>query len=181
MIAKISEVAKTKTTLLLTSTGNYKKNVSALLKLFVKEKKIPGVYVTVNKSCKDMMDDFGSAGISEEKVFVIDMITETTGGTAAKKPNCLYLHSPQSLTDLAIALDEAVNAIKGKEKFVIIDSISTLFVYNPPSTVVQFAHFITNKMRSWGVHGVLIGLTKEIDDKTKSLLSQFCDEVVKDE
>ncbi len=181
MTANLSGAAKAKTTLLLTSTDKYKKNVSALLKLFVKEKKIPGVYVTVNKSCKDMMETFGSSGLSEEKVFIIDLITETTGSAAVKRPNCLYLHSPQSLTDLAIALDEAVNATKAKEKFVIIDSISTLFVYNPPSTVVQFAHFITNKMRSWGAHGVLIGLSKELDEKTKSLLSQFCDEVIKDE
>lgn len=181
MMAKLSEVAKSKTTLLLTSTDKYKKNVSSLLKMFVKEKKMPGVYVSVNKSCKDLMDDFGSFGVSEDKVFIIDMITETTGSSAVKKPNCLYLHSPQSLTDLAIALDEAVSAIKAKEKFVIIDSISTLFVYNAPSTVVQFAHFITNKMRSWGVHGVMIGVSKELDEKTKSLLSQFCDEVIKDE
>lgn len=179
--ALLDTVTKSKTTLLLTNTNKYKKNVASLLKHFVKDKGMAGVYVTINRSCRDMVEDLGSAGLSDEKVFIVDMITETTGSEGIKRKNCLYLHSPQSLTDLAISLDEAVSAIKSKEKFIILDSISTLFVYNPPSTVVQFAHFITNKMRAWGVNGVIIGLTKELDDKTKSLLSQFCDEVVTDE
>ncbi len=175
MIAMAKNAAKT--TLLLTSAEKSKKNISALLRSLLSDKNAAGVYVTINRSYKTLMNEFDPK-ISERLMFV-DMVTEETGGEK-KGSNCIYLHSPTSLTDLAITLDTAMNSIEAEEKFVIIDSVSALLIYNSPQVVEKFAHFIANKLRRWEAAGILVAFSKELDEKMKSVLSQFCDEVVEE-
>ena len=125
MIAVARPAAKT--TLFLTDTGSHNRDISALLRSFVKDRKMVGIYVTVNKSSDSLNQQFGPA-ISDKLLF-IDMTEEKT--EAKKTQNCISLH-PTGLTDLGIALETAVKSIEAEKMFIVIDSISALFAYNPP-------------------------------------------------
>lgn len=176
--SKFDSILDSKTTLLLASSENYNKSMADLFRILMRDNNLPGIYVTVSRSCKDVSADISTLGIPSNKLLVMDMISESTGTSTSGNMACTYLHSPQSLTDLSIAITEAVTAMDTTEMFVVIDSLSTLLLYNPPSIVMQFANFITNKMRSWGIKGVLVGLSKEMDEKTTAMLKQFVDNTI---
>lgn len=69
--------------------------------------------------------------------------------------NCVFM-KPQALTDISIALTQAVEGIgEGKERFLFLDTLSTLMIYNNDKVVGKFAHSIVNKIRNWSIKSVM--------------------------
>lgn len=135
----------------------------------------PGVYVTLNKPFATLDALFKKAGINTDMVIFIDAVTRTSGGAIEKTSKCLFIGSPENLSDISLAMDQAVRAIPGEQRFLFFDSLSTLLIYNKATTVAKFVHFLSGKMRVWGVKGIIITLEKESDKELLSELSQFCD------
>lgn len=153
----------------------YQETNLALVRHMTKEEKVPGVYVTLNKPFKTMQDIFKKAGINTGMIIFIDAVTKTSGGKLEKKDNCLYIGNPENLSDISIAMDQAVTALPSKEKFVFFDSLNTLLLFNSLPTVARFIHFLAGKMRSWGVKGIIISLEKKAHKELVDELSQYCD------
>ena len=146
-----------------------------LLKYLIAELKEPGVYVTLNKPYATMQRLMRQDGIDERMVIFIDTVTKTRRSLSKKVPHCLYIGSPEKLSDLALAIDQAVKSIKGERKFIFFDSLNTLAIFNNQAIVAKFVHFLTVKMREWRVKGVIISLRKETDDRIINHLTQLCD------
>lgn len=163
--------------LVLTSSRDYNKTNIALAEYLVNTIGIPGVYVTLNKpymSMKTVLQD----KIDLRMIIFIDVITKSTGGKIIDEDNCLYLDNIQNLSDLGIAIDRALEAIPGDKKFLLFDSLATLEIYNKVETVLKFIYFLSGKIRSKGINGILLSLERTSDDDMLSQLSMFCDTTV---
>jgi hypothetical protein len=136
---------------------------------------VPGVYVTLNKPYKTLIGFLQSVNIDPRMIIFIDAVTKTSGGIVEKTENCLYIGSPQDLSDISVAMDQAVRAIPTKVKFVFFDSLDTLLMFNQVGTVARFIHFLAGKMRTWEVEGIIVSLRKEKNEELISELMQFCD------
>ncbi len=108
-------------------------------------------------------------------VIFIDAVSKTAGGEIKKTKACLFIGSPENLSDISMAMDQAVRAVPSKEKFLFFDSLNTLLIYNDPTTVAKFIHFLSSKMRAWQVKGIIVSLEKQSDKELINELSQFCD------
>ena len=151
---------------------NYQKTAVDVVKFLVNEQNIPGVYVTLNKPFEIMQRTFAGNNIDTRLIIFIDVASRTE---AKKIENCLYIGSPEKLSDLSVAMDQAIKAIPTDEKFLIFDSLNTLNIFNKPATVARFVHFLTGKMREWKIKGVIITLEKETDPVLLDELTQFSD------
>lgn len=161
----------------LVAEDKYNETNISILKILINEFKMPGVYITVNKPYKSVAGTLKNNGIDTSKIFFIDTVTKLAKGEEPRTENCLFMESPESLTDLSIALGEAVNSIPG-DKFIFLDTLSTLLIYNEAGTVTKFAHFLTSRMRAWSVKGIIISLIKETKPELQAELAQFCDKIV---
>jgi hypothetical protein len=146
-----------------------------IIKYFTEIRKIPGVYVTLNKPFKTLVNFLETKEIDPRMIIFIDAVTKTAGGDVEKQNNCLFIGSPQDLSDISLAMDQAVMAITSKVKFVFFDSLDTLLLYNQAGTVARFVHFLAGKMRTWGVEGIIVSLRKERNEELINELMQFCD------
>jgi KaiC/GvpD/RAD55 family RecA-like ATPase len=153
---------------------NYQKSNMEILKLLVDEQKTPGVYVTLNKPFDVMQRLFKQNKIDAKFVIFIDGITKVSEERRRIK-NCLFIGSPEKLSDISVAMDQAVKALPTKEKFIFFDSINTLSVFNKPGTVARFVYFLASKIREWKVKGVIISIKKGADESLTNELMQFCD------
>ena len=85
-----------------------------------------------------------------------------------------YLSGPESLTDLSIAITVATNT--GKYGFLLIDSLSTLLIYNDAHNTQKFAHYLISKMSSYGMTLAILTLDEDNSIKvtayTRSVLHQ---------
>jgi len=160
------------------SAKDYQKTNLSLVKHMTKDKKIPGVYVTLNKPFDVMKEAFEEVSIDTKMIIFIDAVTKTSGGKITKTKNCLFIGNPENLSDISMAMDQAVRALPGKERFLFFDSLSTLLLYNNAETVARFIHFLSGKMRVWKVKGIIISLKRKEDKKLIEELSQFCDVLI---
>jgi len=163
--------------LVLTTAKQYNETNLALTEYMINTKGIPGVYVTLNKpyrTMKKLLED----KVDLRMLIFIDAITKSTGGKMEKTDDCLYLDTMQNLTDLGVAIDQAIRAIPSMDKFLLFDSLSTLLIYGQAGSVSKFIHFLTGKMRAFNVNGVLLSLVRGEDDEFLSQLSMFCDQTI---
>lgn len=173
----LRKVPKDFVVLINVSAEDYLRTNIEVLKVLTNEDKLPGVYITVNKPYDTIKRVLDESGVDTQKIFFIDCITKLAGGECKAK-NVLCLDTPQNLTGLGVAMGEAIRSIPDKDKFLFMDSLSTLLLYHNMGTVSKFSHFLTGRMRVWGLRGILMAVEKETDPKFTDQLSQFCDTVV---
>lgn len=174
----LDEINDTDILLLLSNAETYSHTSIDVLQQFVNKKNLPGVYVSFSKpydSLKKTLEDVIDLGM----VTFIDCMTMTTIGRSEKNEGCIYLSSLTNLSDLGISITQAVKGIKNEEKFILIDSLSTLFIYNKPDVVSKFMHYIIGNMRLWGVCGIFLSLDREVDKDFFEQLSLFCDKFIR--
>ena len=152
----------------------YNATNSKIMKELVNEN-VPGVYVTLNRPYETVKKILQQEKIDLSKIIFIDAVTKTVGGKIKKREDCLFIGSPENLSDISIAMDQAVMAIPKNEKFLFFDSLSTLLLYNEVQIVAQFIHFLSGKMRVWKVKGIIISLKRKADKDLISELQSFCD------
>ncbi len=148
-----------------------------LLSIMVDKLNAKGSYITVNRPYKSMVRLLKRSNISVRNLFFIDCITkEMEEKSAIKSTDCYFVGSPSNLTEIAIALDPIFK--EGKHKFIFLDSLDTLAVYNPIESVIKFAHFLTSKVRLHDLSGVLLAVHENSDPRLMKELAQFCDKVI---
>jgi len=153
---------------------NYQKTNIDVIRFLIKEEKTPGVYVTLNKPYNIIERELKNSSIDPRLIMFIDGATQTAGKKNKRIKNCLFIGSPEKLSDISVAMDQAVKALP-TEKFVFFDSINTLTIFNSLSTVARFVHYLAGRMREWKIKGIVISLEKEADGSLLGELTQLSD------
>lgn len=165
--------------LFITDPKEYHETNKMILKLLVNHERMSGIYITVNKPFSTLYQELKNDGINVDNIFFIDCITKTAGGKPNITENCLFMTSPRNLTELAIALTQAINSMRGSgDRFLFLDSLSTLLIYNTSDTIAQFSHFLVTRIRLCGLKGIFISVKRDVDEKLLATLSEFVDEVI---
>lgn len=105
----------------------------------------------------------------------IDCISRAAG-VSELQSNCTYVESP---TMLEIVSLEIMNNFRGVddevEKYVVIDSLSALMIYNDSEVIREFVSLLTSRTRSKNIHIVTILVEEEADSNR---LIQMNDKIV---
>jgi KaiC/GvpD/RAD55 family RecA-like ATPase len=104
-----------------------------------------GVYVTLNKPYATLLKSFSKSGISVESVFFVDEITDVP--STQEDATHAYLGSGVDLSNLSISISKAIKQIE-EDRFLLLDSLSTLLIYYDAKAVVRFAHNGGNEFRT---------------------------------
>ncbi len=149
-----------------------------ILKKLIQLKKFSGIYISLNRPFKNLVKYLKEKKIDTDKIFFIDCVSSFFG-EAKLAENCLFVPSPSRLTDIGIALDEAIRRMKNpSNKFLFLDSVSTLLIYNDLKVVAQFIHYLATKLRKFGVIGILMTVEKEIEERFLNFLIQISDKII---
>lgn len=104
-----------------------------------------GIYICLNRSRQSTEKSLKDAGIDVTKIFFIDCVS-------ADKIREDVLHiQPRFLGPLYEAIEEFVDNI-AEEKFLIIDALSTLLIYNDDQKVANFVKKIIDRSAKDKLH-----------------------------
>jgi archaellum biogenesis ATPase FlaH len=131
-------------------------------------------YVTLNKPYNSVMSNMEKNNIDLSKFFFIDGMTNTVQ-TPEPADNCIFVQSPNALTDINLAYSQALE--KGCDN-TLFDSLSTLLVYEDAHTIIKFAHNIMTKTRVANSKAVFIALKEDVGSELIKDLYMFVDKVV---
>ncbi len=120
--------------LIITSVEKLQSQIVDALKLFTG---VPGVYVSLNKTQQSTESMLKKNGVDTSKIFFIDCVT-----TEKTKDDVLHI-KPDRLDTLSCALKAFMHEIDGA-KYIIIDAISTLLIYNNENKVAKFVKDVTD-------------------------------------
>jgi hypothetical protein len=119
--------------LIITPVEKLQEKANYIVKSF---KDIPGIYVSLNKTQKSREEIFKKSKINTKKLFFID-------GVTSEKTRDDVLHiAPDRLDLLDSAISAFMEGIKG-EKFLVIDALSTLLIFNNEDSVAKFVKKMT--------------------------------------
>lgn len=125
-----------------------------------------GIYVTLNRPHVSVLESFRKKGINDEKVYFIDCVTSSVHHiTHFKEARVLYADSPRDLGKdgvISRAVEYYIASVPGK-KFVLIDALRTMLLYNEEAIVVDFIKDLVERLSAYGVK--LVVLTRKGQDK----------------
>ena len=131
-------------------------------------------FVTVSKTYDYLAKTFKESA-DHANIKFIDCISRAAGITEVYN-NCIYIESPAMLEKLIL---EILNIFKGTkrdvEKFIVIDSLSALMIYNDPGIIREFISLVMNRSRSENIHVISVLVEEEMDSNK---LIQLNDKII---
>ncbi len=136
-----------------------------------------GIYVTVNHPIVSFLPKFELVGISPDDLYFIDGITKRSNGLIEKKNSIRYIESPEDLVELNYGLEKFLKKIETEKNFVVIDSITTLLVYNDTTVIEKFVHTLVGRLRATKTSSVFI-TSRTSDKDVLNFFTQFFDKII---
>jgi archaellum biogenesis ATPase FlaH len=144
-----------------------------------------GIYVASNRSTNDLIEKLSTYAVDlkktleDSKTCVIDLVSRSVGAREVK--GGIYVSSLSELSAAQMAIEKAFETVNGKagRTWLLLDSISTLLVFNSSGAVLHFLHFLIGRLRVLQYDGVFFTVAGSVDDRTLSTIKQFCDMVIK--
>lgn len=136
--------------------------LQALFSIMNNEKNEVWSFVTVSNTYSHVSKNFKNL-YENKNIKFIDCISRSSGISTLEK-ECNYVESPTMLEKIILQI---MNIFKGiefdVEKFVVLDSLSSLVIYNDSEIIREFVSVLLNKARSYNIHIVTIVIEEEID------------------
>jgi KaiC/GvpD/RAD55 family RecA-like ATPase len=101
-----------------------------------------GVYVSFQRPFNNISSLLKQQGININKLFFVDVATAFGGELQEKSLRCIHISQSIDIDELVRAIYTSLDGLKGKKKFIFIDSLTTLALYKPLSETMRFSEFL---------------------------------------
>ncbi len=136
-----------------------------------------GVVITANRPVSVLRQVLTDAGIDTKRVQFVDCISALTGVTPPNEPGVVYIDSPTLMEKTGLRAEQLLRRLPTDQRFLFVDSLSTLAVYNGTSAVSEMAHNLTTRMRLLGVGAGLLLVQGNNSVELQQSVEAQCDKV----
>jgi hypothetical protein len=159
-------------------SNNYSDLICSLFEYMDTKSDSIWVYLTITKPFESIYDDYSSL-INNQNIIFIDCISHAAGITK-ENPNCIYIESPSQLESILLEIMNSYKNIDNKKnKYLIIDSLSSLVIYNDIQLVTEFYTHLINRTRLSNISTISLTLEEEIDDDIRKILYLKSNKIIK--
>jgi KaiC/GvpD/RAD55 family RecA-like ATPase len=125
--------------------------------------------------------------LRQKRLILLDCITrytqseeeEQSGSMFPFRDDVFYASSPSDLSEISVKLSEALASDMGKgEKWMVLDSITTLSLYNTAGGFLRFMQFLFRKLKLLNFDGTMIVVRDEPSDSMIQALKQYCSKII---
>ncbi len=163
----------------LTTTGadHYNQNLCRIIKT-LRGQYGNGVIITANRPYHVLSNSMREAGIELEGLEFIDCISALTGHHPPNEKGVTYVDGPLMLEMIALRAQQLVRFMPEGDRFIVLDSVSTLRLYNGNDPVTEMAHTLSTRMRLMGVTTAFVALAEPGDASLRDAIAGYCDSVL---
>ena len=178
MTFSFDRLDKDKIYLCLTSAERLKENSSGIIRALLAKGYVV-IVVTTNQPYTILKKAYEKEGIDTSKVGFIDAITRyAVGEVPVGAKGVRFTSSPSDLTQLGIAISDALKDLSGRKAAILLDSVSTMLIYLPSTNLSKFIHFVSSKLKILDMAGIFLAVQDGLDPILLSQLTTFVDQVV---
>lgn len=174
---KLSELPESYSVILVAEREGHDITIGNLVRILQKDN-MQGLFVTINKSANALLEMLQKKDIKTENLFVVDVISKGKSDQKLESEKISCVDSAQNLTEIEAQVTDFAKEMGQGPKFFILDSVSTLLIYNAEKNVEKFVHGLGERLRTMNFKSVFT-ITKETRPEIMSVLAQFTDRVIK--
>ena len=135
------------------------------------------VYVSITNPFESLKRKFETL-VNNPSISCIDCISRAAG-IQSTDPRCYYLDSPAELEKLILEIVSNIKSHKGEETYIIIDSLSSLILYNDVGLVSEFFTHLINNIRIHDAKTITLCIEEEMNDFLNKVLYLKNDKIIK--
>lgn len=136
------------------------------------------LFITTDRPYAVLERAFRAAGVDMERIHFLDTVSHLDGSAPIERPdNAHFLASPTMLEMVAMRTEQLANRL-GDGVHVVLDSLNTLALYNGISPVQEFAHYLANRLRMYGLPGDYVARQNREGTELQEKIAGFTDERV---
>jgi len=158
--------------------NNYTDLIQAIFERIKENPNEAWVYLTVTKPYNNLIKQFEFLPECKNIKF-IDCISRAAG-ISNPSEDCIFVESPTMLEKIGL---EIMNIFKevddSTNKYLVIDSISNLIIYNEPGIVTEFFYHIINRTRAKDIHIISLAIEEEGLNQHLNRLIYLNDKILK--
>ena len=132
-------------------------------------------YVSLSKPFLSLQTTLKKTRLNADSIFILDLITRSVF-EPKETDNCVYLDSPENLTDVSIVISEI---LKQDIDIIIFDSISTFLIYKESKPIIKFIHNIITKIKVSNKKALFLCIKEEKARDLIENVSMFVDKMIK--
>jgi KaiC/GvpD/RAD55 family RecA-like ATPase len=136
------------------------------------------IYVSVTNPASLVWTIAQALDIAPERISFVDAISHIMMEFRNPLPNATYLESPRMLENLMLRVEYLLRKHASQRNLVIIDSVNSLAIHNPPGLLSEFFHILVNNLKSRQVLAILLATADETTSTVDQILSLVVDETI---
>jgi len=159
-------------------SNNYSDLICSLFEYINSKSDSYWVYLTITKPFDSIFEDYSNL-FNNKNIKFIDCISHAAG-ISKENPNCVYIESPSQLESILLEIMNSFNNIDNKiKKYLIIDSLSSLVIYNDICLITEFYTHLINRTRLSDITTISLTIEEEMEDNIRKILYLKSNKIIK--
>lgn len=135
------------------------------------------LHVSLNDSYDVLTAEFKKYSIPLDKFYFVDARTTMSKPDHPPEKNCVFVSSPDAITELKIAITKSLEA-HGPE-ITLFDSLSTLLSYLSDEIIAIWTHDVITKFREKGTAAVFLCLRRDEESYLVKDIAMYVDKIIR--
>ena len=157
---------------------NYVATLQATLRDASAGTKAHTIFVSVTNPASLVNDLVVALDVPQASISYVDAISHIMMNYRDPLPNASYIESPRMLEDIMLRIEFLLRKFPKPRQLVVIDSVNTLAIHNPPDLLSEFFHIMLNNLKARQVLSVLLTTSDENSPFIEQILQLVVDDTI---
>jgi KaiC/GvpD/RAD55 family RecA-like ATPase len=136
------------------------------------------IYVTVTNPAAFVWSLAQALDVPQDRISFVDAISHIMMNYQNPLPNATYIESPRALESIMLRVEYLLRRSPHPRSIVVIDSVNSLAIHNPPELLSEFFHILINTLKTRQVLTVVLETSDEEASSVEAMLNLVVDETI---
>ncbi|MFY9717229.1 MAG: hypothetical protein WAK40_04775 [Thermoplasmata archaeon] len=136
------------------------------------------VYIAVTNPASFVWSLAQALDVTPDRISFVDAISHLMMNYSNPLPNATYVESPRALEEIMLRTEYLLRRYPHPRTTVVIDSVNSLAIHNPPELLSEFFHILLNNLKSRQVLTLVLETTDEEAAAIDQMLNLVVDETI---
>ena len=152
--------------------------LNATLRDVGSETNVHTIYVAVTNPAAFVWSLAQALDVPIDRISFVDAISHIMMNYANSLPNATYVDSPRALEEIMLRVEYLLRKFPHPRSIVVIDSVNSLAIHNPPELLSEFFHILLNNLKSRPVLTLVLETVEEEATGVDQMLNLVVDETI---
>jgi KaiC/GvpD/RAD55 family RecA-like ATPase len=152
--------------------------LNATLRDLGSEPDIHTIYVAVTSPASFVWSLAQALDVSADRISFVDAISHLMMRFSDNLSNVTYVESPRALEEIMLRIEYLLRRFPHPRSVVVIDSVNSLAIHNPPELLSEFLHILLNNLKGRQALTLVLETSDEQAQSVEQLLNLVVDETI---